>query len=159
MEQSLVNTYYIHISAPVCPQRTRRRTYILIWCQQPRTYIYIYIFKKTNRTGGISTHSTINRARYYTHTHRLYTDSYQLLQQAEALQTAVISQFNSSGFGCLHTGQTLIMGNDWRCFAKSPGLCGLERPPANLTDYPSRIRRYATFLIKGCLQQTQQTLN
>lgn len=37
-EQSFNNTYYIHISAPICPLRTGRKTCILIWCQQPRTY-------------------------------------------------------------------------------------------------------------------------
>lgn len=36
-EQRSVYTYYIHISAPICPQRTGRKTCILIWCQQLRT--------------------------------------------------------------------------------------------------------------------------
>ena len=39
MEKALDITYYIHISAPTCPQRTGRKTCILIWCQQLRTCV------------------------------------------------------------------------------------------------------------------------
>lgn len=33
----LVNTYYIHISAPIYPLKTVRKTCILIWYQQLKT--------------------------------------------------------------------------------------------------------------------------
>lgn len=37
--KSWATTYYIHISAPICRQRTGRRTCIPTWCRQPRTWI------------------------------------------------------------------------------------------------------------------------